>query len=49
MLVQYRPDDRIEATFGRFPGLDVADERALGFVDDGSVAMLIRSALAQTN
>jgi hypothetical protein len=48
-LVQYRPDDRIEATFGRFPELDVAVERALGFTDDGSVATLIRSALAQTN
>jgi hypothetical protein len=48
-LIQYRPDDRIEATFGRFPELDVADERALGFADDGSVATLIRNALAQAN
>lgn len=48
-LVEYRPDDRIEATFGRFPELDVADERALGFADDGSAAMLIRNALAQAN
>ena len=47
-LVQYRPDDRIEATFGRFPELDVADERALGFTDDGSVAQLIRNALTQS-
>ncbi|MDN5005587.1 NAD-dependent epimerase/dehydratase family protein [Bradyrhizobium sp. GCM10027634] len=48
-LVQYRPDERIESTFGRFPELDVADERALGFTDDGSVATLIRNALAQPN
>jgi D-erythronate 2-dehydrogenase len=48
-LVQYRPDDRIEATFGRFPELDVDDERALGFTDDGSVATLIRNALAQAS
>ncbi|MDA9520592.1 UDP-glucose 4-epimerase [Bradyrhizobium sp. CCBAU 11434] len=48
-LVQYRPDERIEATFGRFPELDVADERALGFTDDGSVAKLIRNALTQAN
>jgi len=48
-LIQYRPDDRIEATFGRFPELDVADERALGFADDGTVATLIRNALAQAN
>ncbi len=48
-LIQYRPVDRIEATFGRFPELDVADERALGFTDDGSVAKLIMSALPQAN
>ncbi|MGO8910924.1 MAG: NAD-dependent epimerase/dehydratase family protein [Bradyrhizobium sp.] len=48
-LIQYRPDDRIEATFGRLPELDVADERELGFTDDGSVATLIRNALAQAN
>ena len=48
-LVQYRPDVRIEATFGRFPELDVADERELGFTDDGSVATLFRNALTQTN
>ena len=45
-LVQCRSDGRIEATFGRFPELDIADELALGFTDDGSVAMLIRNALA---
>ena len=46
-LVQYRPDERMEATYGRFPELDAAEERALGFTDDGSVATLIRNALAQ--
>ncbi len=48
-LVRYCPDDRIEATFGRLPELDVTDERALGFADDGSAAMLIRNALAHGN
>jgi len=48
-LIEYRPDDRIEATFGRFPELDVAEERALGFADDGSVATLFRNALAHAN
>lgn len=48
-LIQYRPDERIEATFGRLPELDVAEEHALGFADDGSVAVLIRNALARKN
>jgi nucleoside-diphosphate-sugar epimerase len=48
-LIQYRPDVRVEATFGRFPELDVAEERALGFADDGAVVTLIRNALASAN
>jgi nucleoside-diphosphate-sugar epimerase len=48
-LIQYRPDDRIEATFGRFPELDVADERTLGFTDDGQATTLIRNAIAEAN
>jgi nucleoside-diphosphate-sugar epimerase len=44
-LVRYRPDEALEAVFGRFPPLDAADALALGFRHDGSVASLLANAL----
>ena len=44
-LVTYEPDDRLEAVFGRYPPLDDRTARAAGFVDDGTAAALIGSAL----
>jgi len=45
-LVSYRPDEQLEAGFGRFPPLDASAAEALGFRHDGSVEALIRNAMA---
>jgi nucleoside-diphosphate-sugar epimerase len=47
-LVEFQPDARIEATFGRFGELDAGWERALGFVDDGDARALLSKALEDT-
>lgn len=44
-LVDYRPDEALEAGFGRFPLLDAAAAEGLGFAHDGSVEALIRNAI----
>ena len=45
-LITFKPDERIEALFGRFPKLSTARDEALGFADDGSSITLIKEALA---
>ena len=45
-LVSYEPQERIEALFGRFPGLDTPRAQALGFCSDSDLAALVRGALA---
>ena len=45
-LISFKPDERIEALFGRFPKLSTARDEALGFADDGSSITLIKEALA---
>ena len=45
-LISFKPDERIEAQFGRFPKLSTARDEALGFADDGSSITLIKEALA---
>jgi D-erythronate 2-dehydrogenase len=45
-LVSYQPDAALEAAFGNYPPLDAGAAEALGFRHDGSVAALIRNALA---
>lgn len=45
-LVQFDPQPRLEAVFGRYPLLDDASSRALGLRDDGSAEELIRRSLA---
>jgi len=42
--IRCAPDPLIERHFGRYPGLTTPDARALGFVDDGSLCDLSRSA-----
>jgi len=43
--IRYEPMDAVENVFGRQPPIDVPASRAAGFVDDGSIEMLIRNAL----
>jgi len=43
--IRYEPVDTVESIFGRQPPIDVPASRAAGFVDDGSIEMLIRNAL----
>jgi D-erythronate 2-dehydrogenase len=43
-LVSYRPDEALEAQFGRLPPLTTVRADAAGFRHDGSVAELIRRA-----
>ena len=45
-LISFKPDERIEAQFGRFPELSTAADEALGFADDGLPITLIKEALA---
>ena len=45
-LISFKPDERIEALFGRFPELSTATDEALGFADDGLPITLIKEALA---
>ncbi|MDM0012100.1 NAD-dependent epimerase/dehydratase family protein [Variovorax sp. J22P168] len=44
-LVEYQPDDALEAIFGRYPPLDDRLARVAGFVDDATPALLIANAL----
>jgi hypothetical protein len=43
--VSYRPDEALEALFGRMPPLQTPLARELGFVDDGSLHDLTQHAL----
>jgi D-erythronate 2-dehydrogenase len=45
-LVQWAPDARIEALFGRFPPLRTPAADAAGFAHDGSLVTLVQRALA---
>jgi len=45
-LVEFKPDPKLEAVFGRYPRLDDECARALGLEDDGSARALIVRALA---
>ena len=45
-LVSFNPDARVEALFGRYPGLATAKEEALGFAHEGTPTMLLNEALA---
>ena len=47
--VRWQPNEQIEALFGRMPRLESPNARALGFTDDGSLARLVRQALALDN
>lgn len=44
-LVQFCPEQDLEALFGRFPALRTPQSRALGFRHDGSASALVRNAL----
>lgn len=44
-LVEYRPDEALEAVFGRYPPLDDRPARAAGFIDDATTVQLIANAL----
>jgi nucleoside-diphosphate-sugar epimerase len=44
--VRYRPNEALEALFGRMPALQTPLARELGFADDGSLHELVRHALA---
>lgn len=44
-LVEYHPDEALEAIFGRYPLLDDRPARAAGFTDDATPAQLIANAL----
>ena len=44
-LVQWAPDARIEALFGRFPPLRTPAAEAAGFAHDGSLVTLVQRAL----
>jgi hypothetical protein len=44
-LVQFIPDTKLEAQFGRLPLLTAAWAEALGFRSDGSLEALVASAL----
>ena len=46
--LSWRPDERIEALFGRLPRLHTPHSRGLGFVDDGSLRQLVQQALADS-
>ena len=46
-FVTYRPDPDVEAQFGKYPPLDTPGAELLGFSHDGSVADLVRRALAK--
>ncbi|MDH4566589.1 NAD-dependent epimerase/dehydratase family protein [Pseudomonas sp. BN414] len=48
-LVSYRPDDSLEALFGRYPPLRTPLARTLGFRHDGSAQALVRNALNATS
>jgi len=45
-LVEYRPDPKLEQTFGSHPPLRAAQADALGFRHDGDVKTLVQRALA---
>jgi nucleoside-diphosphate-sugar epimerase len=45
-LLSHRPDQRIEALFGRYPALHTPAALAAGFLHDGDAARLIQRALA---
>jgi len=44
-LVEFQPDARLEAQFGRLPPLTAAWAESLGFRSDGSVQALVANAL----
>ena len=44
-LIEFCPDEALEALFGRFPTLRTPQARALGFRHDGNAAALVRNAL----
>lgn len=45
-LVSYRPNEKLESVFGRFPPLNAHRSEALGFQHDGSVDALIGRVLS---
>ncbi len=45
-LIEFEPDPKLEAVFGRYPRLDDESARALGLHDDGCAQALILRALA---
>lgn len=47
-LVQFQPQERIEALFGRFPALDARAAHTAGFASDGALTTLVRRALDQS-
>lgn len=44
--IHYEPDPELEAVFGRYPRLDDMEPRALGLRCDGTLAALLRRAVA---
>lgn len=44
-LVSWKPDDKVEAFFGRFPPLETASADSAGFCHDGNIEALVRRAL----
>ena len=46
-LVQFQPQEHIEALFGRFPAVDARAAAAAGFAADADLATLVRRALGR--
>ena len=44
--IQFKPDERIEALFGRYPDLQTRRKEALGFRRDASAIELMKKALS---
>ncbi|WP_417223108.1 NAD-dependent epimerase/dehydratase family protein [Amphritea sp.] len=47
-LIQWQPDERVQALFGSFPTLDTAAADRLGFRHDGDLKQLVRQALVES-
>ena len=45
-LIEYAPEESLEAAFGRYPPLETGRASSLGFRHDGDTATLIRRAMA---
>ena len=46
-LVTYRPDDRVDRLFARYPPLQTRLGEALGLASDGTASALVRAVLGR--